>query len=121
MLSQFLHLCFLIPTVLISVKYGFDTLCLNRSLVRLTLIFINMILLFRLVKIGPIEMLNNIWHTLFSCLIMCGVCVLLPKDSSLLFQILSIILCSLAYLIGICLFKEERGIIINYRNILRKK
>lgn len=119
-LSQFLHLCFLIPTVLISVRYGFDTLCLNRSLVRLTLIFINMILLFRLVKIGPIEMLNNIWHTLFSCLIMCGVCVLLPKDSSLLFQILSIILCSLAYLIGICLFKEERGIIINYRNILRK-
>ena len=45
-LAQVVHMAFLIPTVLWAVSYGFDFLCDIRALVRLTLILINVIILY---------------------------------------------------------------------------
>ena len=54
-LSQILHLLFLIPTVLISVKYGFETLCVSRSLIRFTGILIHLVLLYLLTRITAFD------------------------------------------------------------------
>ena len=50
-LAQVVHMAFLIPTVLWAVSYGFDFLCDIRALVRLTLILINVIILYGLTGI----------------------------------------------------------------------
>ena len=51
-LAQVVHMAFLIPTVLWAVSYGFDFLCDIRALVRLTLILINVIILYGLTGIS---------------------------------------------------------------------
>ena len=59
-LAQVVHMAFLIPTVLWAVSYGFDFLCDIRALVRLTLILINVIILYGLTGISFIAMVKNV-------------------------------------------------------------
>lgn len=107
-LAQALHLCFLIPTVLISVKYGFQNLCFWRSMVRLTMVPIALLLVYPLVHITFVQMTKNIFHTILATLIMCGVFFILPPQTSIWISILDIAICAIAYLLFIFSFREER-------------
>ena len=49
-LAQFLHIIVLWPTILITVKYGFETLYISRALVRLELIAVNLCIMGWIVK-----------------------------------------------------------------------
>ena len=69
-LAQVVHMAFLIPTVLWAVSYGFDFLCDIRALVRLTLILINVIILYGLTGISFIAMVKNVLPSLVASMVM---------------------------------------------------
>lgn len=119
-LAQLLHISILIPTVLISLKYGFDSLCLWRSLVRFTSIGINLCLLFILVKISPLNMISNIMHICFASLIMYFFSLFIPQTENLLMQLFYVFVCMLVYFFTILFFKQERDILTNLKyNLIR--
>ena len=106
--------------VLISLKYGFDSLCLWRSLVRFTSIGINLCLLFILVKISPLNMISNIMHICFASLIMYFFSLFIPQTENLLMQLFYVFVCMLVYFFTILFFKQERDILTNLKyNLIR--
>lgn len=119
-LAQIIHLCFLIPTILISVKYGFQTLCLSRALIRLTLIFVNLILLYVLTRITAMDMIRNIWYSCFAATVMAIVYFLLPKSTNLFIEFCYIPICILTYFAILSVRKEDRNILLNLKSILKK-
>lgn len=121
-LAQIIHLCFLIPTVLISVKYGFQTLCLSRALVRLTAVAINFVLVYFLVRITPMEMMRNVWYTCLASFVMTLIFISLPENSDIFVQFGFIIVCAITYLSVLCVKKEYRSILGKFvRLIIGKK
>lgn len=119
--SQVLHLCFLIPAVLISVKHGFQCLCLVRSLIRFSGICINLVFLYHLCRISPRRMLKNVMPSCFAAFVMFLVSIILPQTENLIYEIGYILLCTLIYLIIVLQFNEERTIIKNLPKILKTR
>lgn len=99
-LAQVLHIVVLLPAVLIAVKYGFETLSVTRALVRLELIFVNLIIMYIVVKISPWKMFKNISYSILATLIMAVVAFLI-KDvfDTLWWQLVSVLICSIVYFI----------------------
>lgn len=120
-IAQVVHLCFLVPTVLLSIDYGFETLCLNRSLVRATLIAINLVLLYALTRISPIEMFSNLMHSLIAVFVMICFFALIPSCvDNIILQILLIMGCVIVYAGCLLLFKEERELILDFKSIIKR-
>ena len=119
-LAQVLHIIFMVPLVYWAVGYGFDFLCEVRSLARLQLILVNVIILYLLTKISIKDMLKNIFVPLLGSMSM-FVVLILPFSEKIIINILYILLCICLYCIVITRFKDERHIIMNLRTILRNK
>lgn len=119
-IAQVIHIGFLVPIVLISINYGFEALSLWRSLARLTLIAINLYLLYRLVKISPLDMVRNISHIVVASAIMLTVFFLLPTVGGLLMQCLYALLCAIVYLASVFAFKSEREVLHIIRSLIIK-
>lgn len=119
-LAQVLHILCLVPTVLWAINYGFDFLCEMRALVRLTLIVINLAILYRLSKISPLQMLDNIKSSIIGSIAMILLFYLLPSEKNIFMQISYAFLCSIVYLSVIMLFKEDRRILLNFKNVIRR-
>lgn len=119
-LSQVMHLLFLVPVVVVSAKYGFEVLCLSRSLVRLTGIVINMVLLYMVVKISPVNMFHNLLHPLLASLSMIVCLYVLPFADNIYTSVFYALVCGTVYVLVVCTFAEERNIIFNLKKILRK-
>lgn len=119
-LAQLLHLCFLVPTVLVAAKYSFDVLCLSRSLVRLTLVAINLPLLYVLVKVTPLQMFGNLFHSMIAATAMALTYCMLPHTDNIVYTILYIILCGSVYVGVAMMFRTERNIILNLKTILKR-
>lgn len=97
-LAQVLHLIVLLPAVLIAVKYGFEALTVTRSLIRLELILVNLIIMYVVVKVSPWKMFKNVFHSIVASLIMAVAATFLKDMSvSVLWQIVSIALCAIVY------------------------
>ena len=60
-LSQILHLAALIPAVVISVQYGFESLYITRSLVRIEGIIVNLVIVYFLIHITFKQYFYNIF------------------------------------------------------------
>lgn len=118
-LSQLIHIAFLIPTVLVSVRYGFQTLCLSRSLVRLTGIAVHLVLIYTLTRITPMEMFRNILHSSVCAFLMAVVYFFLPSTTNLFIQVGYAIVCSISYFIAICVFSEERNLLLSIKSIMK--
>lgn len=119
-ISQWLHIIVLWPTVLIAVKYSFETLYTSRSLIRIEGIIVNLILMAILLKINPINMIKNILPSCVASAVMFLVYVILPSTESIVLNLVYISVCAIAYLLVVSLFKEERSILLNMKTILRK-
>ncbi len=120
-LAQVLHMAFLIPTVLWGVTKGFDTLCDARALVRLTIVMINLVLLYKLVRISPSQMLGNVLPSIISASIMGVVSYLLISlNSNMLIQISFVLLAVGTYCSILYLFPKERHIMLNLRKYLKR-
>lgn len=120
-IAQLLHICFLVPTVLWSVSYGFESLCLWRSLVRFTAIGINLSLVYKLIRITPTKMIANIFHVCIAAAIMSLTGLLFSNTNSILLQLIWVIICTIEYLVIICFFQQEREILLSLKSIIMRK
>lgn len=108
-LAQFLHLIVLAPAVYISIQHGFETLYVTRSLVRLELILVNLLIMYLVIKISPWQMLKNISYPLIASVIMGIVAFSLKTLSpSLLWQLASIVICACIYFAIVMINADNR-------------
>ena len=114
-LAQFLHLIVLWPAVFISVKYGFDALYTTRSLVRLELILVNIVIMYFVIRISPWQMFKNIMPTVIAAGIMGLIAILLQNISTSTFwQLTSIGICGSVYLLLLMLDVNNRHTILDF-------
>ena len=96
--SQILHLLFLIPTLIISVQYGFKVLYISRSLIRLQGILVGLIIMHVAYGLKMMQIIRNIFPMAISSLIMGLIGYLLQQISvSMLWQFASILICVSVY------------------------
>lgn len=119
-LAQILHIIALWPTVLITVKYGFETLYVARSLVRLELIAVNLCIMGLMIKMPVGRMFTNILPSCLAALCMLAV-MLLPATSSIWLSIVYALIATSIYIAIIMLFKDERQIFISLPRIIKNK
>ena len=114
-LAQWLHIIVLWPVILIAVKCDFETLYISRSLIRLELIAVNLVILYQIIHINPISMIRNIAPSIASSLVMMAMAFfLLSINNTILWQIISVVICAVIYTGIISLFKNERVILRTY-------
>lgn len=96
--SQILQLLFLIPTLLISVRYGFEVLYTARSLIRFELILAALIIMRLIYKFKIIDVIKNVLPMVLSATIM-GVLGYLLKmiNSGLVWQMIVVCICVVFY------------------------
>lgn len=100
--SQMLHLSFLIPTCIISLKYGFWTFIYARSLIRLQGILVGFIIMRCIMKFSVIKIMENTFRPMICTLIMGVVGILLQQVSnSIIWSIFSIGICILVYVAAV--------------------
>ena len=119
-LVQFLHIVVLWPTILIAVQYGFETLYIARSLVRLELIAVNLIVMGRVLHMPVGRMITNILPCCFAAICM-SIVLFLPESSSIWSNLLYIAVAGFIYLTIIMLFPIERRIILNFKTIIKSR
>lgn len=121
-LSQVIQLILLVPILLISVKYGFKSLLISRSLARLLYGVINLCIAKICLKMSPIKMIKGIFPTTFASIIMSLFGIILKNlNSGILWEMLVIFLCAIIYIAIMLLIPDSRKIIINlYKKLLKK-
>ncbi len=113
-LAQWLHIVFLLPTVLISVKYGFEVLYISRSLIRLQMILVNMIFVYFLIRLSPIQMCVNVFKPFIASMVMMLTAFVLKNfGDSMVWQVVSAIICSSVYVLLIAMNKQDRKMVLS--------
>lgn len=121
-LAQWLHIIVLWPTILITVKYGFEVLYTARALVRLEMILVQLAIMYMLIRISPVKMFQNILSSCFAAFIMALVAYgLLMLGESILWQFISIAICVIIYFVVISIFTTERNIILSFLTKLKSR
>lgn len=115
-LSQWLHIIVLWPTVIIAVKYGFETLYTARALVRLQGILVNMILMYFVIKISPRMMFKNILPSCAAGLIMLFVSMILSclLPDSFIWRLVQLSISTTSYILIITLFPQEKALVQSF-------
>lgn len=111
--AQILHIIVLCPAMVIAVHYSFETIYVTRSLVRLELVLVSLIILHYAAKISIRKMFGNIAHPVLASLIMgiIGYYLLGYNPSSIIWAVFSCVLCIISYFIIISLFKDDRELL----------
>ena len=118
-LAQWLHIIVLWPVVLFTVRYGFETLYIARSLVRIEMIIVNLVIMYYLVRISPLSMIKNIMPAFFASLVMMSFCFSMKNFYNTFSGNIIIIFFSIISYVGvICSFPKERQQI---RSLLSRK
>lgn len=107
---QVSHLIVLIPAIIISGQYGFKPLYITRSLIRIELVIVNLIAVYIMIRQSPWKMIGNVLPEFACSLIMAAVAIALQRvSSSIIWSILSIIICSIVYFVALYfIFPKER-------------
>lgn len=119
-LAQWLHIIVLWPTILFTVKYGYDTLCLCRSLIRLELGLVNLLIMYFVFRYSMVKMFSNIMPSLIASATMLLVLVL-PQSNNLWVTLCYMLIASVLYFAILLMFPKERNICFNIKSILRRK
>lgn len=122
-LMQACHLCFLIPAIIIAVDYGFNVLCDVRSIVRLTAILINAVIIYIVLRISFSSMIKNIMPSIIAAVVMSGFVLLIHANTneSMILQIVFCGISAVIYFIILLLFPKERTIVLNLKKYLVRK
>lgn len=97
-LVQALHLVVLVPVLIWSMNKGFTVLTVTRSLLRLQLILVSMIVVRFISGISFVKVLKNVWPSLVSAVIMAVAGMLLRQVfSGIVWEIATVLLCVLVY------------------------
>jgi PST family polysaccharide transporter len=111
-LAQFLHIVVLLPVVFIFAKESFQQLCVARSLIRLELVLVNMVLMLIIVKISPLKMIVNIFPALMSSTFMLGTILLLPENDNVIMRFVYVFVAIVVYFSTLYFFPKERYLMI---------
>ena len=117
--AQLLHIIVLWPAVLISVKHGFETLYIVRSLVRLELIVVNLCIMSFVFRMPVLKMFTNILPSCIAAITM-FIVLLFPYSDDVSVKILYALIAIVAYIVVIMMFREERNTLLNLPNLLKK-
>ena len=116
-LVQWLHIIFLAPAVYIALQYNYEVLYITRSLIRFELVFVNLIVMFTIIHISPLQMIQNIMPSCISSIFMAGIAIFMLKlSSNIAYQLGTIVVCMLVYFAVIYVFPKERKIILDIVN-----
>lgn len=97
-LAQVLHLVFLVPTIIISVKYGFWVLVYARALIRLQFILVHLIIMKYAIQFPVKKMFTNVVKPVLFTLLMCVVALGLQHISpGFIWSLVSIVICVVVY------------------------
>lgn len=109
-IAQWLHIIVLWPTVIITANYGFETLYIWRSWIRLEMVFVNLTIVYLFVQISPLAMLRNVFPECIAAILMAFFAFLLHPffNNAIWWQIITIILSCIIYVSFIYLFPIER-------------
>lgn len=108
-LAQWLHIIVLWPVVLFAVRFGFETLYIARSLVRIEMIIVNLVIMYYLVRISPLSMIKNIMPAIFASLVMMIFCFIMNYSFITSWWVTIVIFfCIILYIGVVCLFPTER-------------
>ena len=118
--SQLITLVFLIPTCLISVKYGFWTLVYARALIRFQGVITGFIIMKLIMDFSIIQTLKNLTMPLVLTSIMSLIAFLLTQFSNtVLWSLISILICIVVYLSLFMIFAKEDSMFL--RRILKNR
>src|SRR5690606_24762340 len=96
--SQLIHLAFLIPTCLISLKYGFWVLVYSRALIRFQGVITGLVIMKFVMGFPVLKTLENLARPLVFTALMAGVAFILRQvSSSILWNCIVIVICMLLY------------------------
>lgn len=119
---QIIHLCFLVPSSLIAIRYGFWALVYTRSLMRIQGTITGFIFMKAFMGFSIKDMLHNIIKPAFSTILMGLVAFLLKQVSiSVGWSLISIIICIVVYSISLILIsKDDFKYMLKFLKIERK-
>lgn len=117
-LAQVSHLVVLWPAILITVKYGFETLYITRSLIRFELIAVNLCIMGLVLRMPVGRMITNIFP---SCIAACCMMLILflPNTDNFWVNSIYIIIAASIYFGIVMLFPEERITLVKYIHFRR--
>lgn len=118
--AQWLHIIFLVPTIVLTIHYGYDTLCIARSVVRLQGVVVSLIMLTFVLHFSLRELLVNIGPSCLASATM-SLVLFLPEPKGFLLNIGYIVLSTILYLAVLMMFPEERSICLNLKSILKRR
>lgn len=104
LLSQLIHLAFLVPTLIISVGYGFEVLYISRSLIRIQGIIVGLLIMHFMYKFKIWTVFANVFPMIISALIM-GVAgySLELLSSAIMWKICAVLICIIVYFAALLL------------------
>ncbi|MGN7241046.1 lipopolysaccharide biosynthesis protein [Priestia megaterium] len=116
-IAQLSHLVILVPTCILSAKFGFWPLVFARSLIRMQFVSVHLVIMQKIMRISIYNTLKNISPSVIATIIMAMAAYLLREIShSMIWSIVSIILSGTVYLIALLLFKDIRDDIFKLVN-----
>lgn len=124
LLSQSIHLVFLVIILLVVAPYGFKSIYIARSLARIQGIVTGLIILWAGFRISTVSIIKNVYPTVISALLM-GLLGygLQMVSSNIMWSIISIFICAIFYFIVLMHFQNIRNEILSFsivKKVLRK-
>ena len=118
---QVTHILILIPAIWWGAHQNYEILCDVRTIVRITLLLINMPFLYILVKISLWDMLKNLKGAFISSIItgVISMMIIYTTDNMVL-QICYALLSAVIYLGIICMMPADRKILFNIKTYLKR-
>lgn len=109
LISQMIHLAFLVPTCLISLHYGgFWPLVYARALIRLQAVIMGFWIMHRIMGMKFQSMMKNLFTPALSTVIMAAIAVLLQQVSaSVAWELASILICMICYYCLLRIFAKQ--------------
>lgn len=108
-LSQILYLSLMLPALIFSVRYSFETVIYVRVFIRLGGMVINLIFLNYCFRISPLRMFKNVYPALIGSLFMAGAAWFLRKlYSTVPWMLFSILICMMVYFAILMLISDSR-------------
>ncbi|MGG1217960.1 lipopolysaccharide biosynthesis protein [Priestia endophytica] len=109
LLVQLLHLIALIPTLLITVKFGFDALVYGRSLIKIQHILVNWAVMYIVFKFSPFLMIKNVIPTMSSAVFMGFIAYILHQlGQGYIWDSMCILFCTIIYFLVLSRFSQGR-------------
>lgn len=100
-LSQVLHLIVLVPVIIIGCKIGFQTLCTMRSLVRIQMILVQMIIMKFAIHFSLVKYMKSSFTSILCSVIMAAVSIVcLHISDNIVWQIISMFISMIIYFIA---------------------